>query len=196
MQKFTDSSKRLLDFIEKSPSCFHAVENRGRMLEEHGFERLYENEKWELARGKSYYVTRNSSSVMAFRIPEEAFAGVRLICSHTDSPSFKVKENPEMETDRKYIRLNVEKYGGMLCAPWFDRPLSLAGRLLVRQEDGVRQVLVNIDRDLLMIPNLAIHMNRSANEAHRTMHRWICAPYSVMRRRRMVFLPCLQRKPG
>lgn len=164
MQKFTDSSKRLLDFIEKSPSCFHAVENIGRMLEEHGFERLYENEKWELARGKSYYVTRNSSSVMAFRIPEEVFTGFRLICSHTDSPSFKVKENPEMEIDRKYIRLNVEKYGGMLCAPWFDRPLSLAGRLLVRQEDGVRQVLVNIDRDLLMIPNLAIHMNRSANE--------------------------------
>lgn len=87
-----------------------------------------------------------------------------MICSHTDSPSFKIKENPELDADKKYTKLNVEKYGGMLCAPWFDRPLSLAGRVLVQTDEGIRQVLVNADRDLLMIPNLAIHMNREAND--------------------------------
>lgn len=164
MQKFTDSSKELLDFIEKSPCCFHAVDNVRKMLEAHGFERLCEEESWKLSPGKRYYVMRNSSSLIAFRIPGKSFTGFRLMCSHTDSPCFKVKENPEMETDKKYIRLNVEKYGGMLCAPWLDRPLSLAGRLIVRENGRIRQVLVHIDRDLLMIPNVAIHMNRNVNE--------------------------------
>lgn len=164
MQKFLDSSKALLDFIEKSPTGFHAVANASRLLEEKGFVRLMENEKWELEKGGRYYVTRNASSVIAFAVPQEAFSSFGMMCSHTDSPSFKVKENPEMETDKKYTKLNVERYGGMLCAPWFDRPLSVAGRVMALKNGKIKQILINVDRDILMIPNVAIHMNREAND--------------------------------
>lgn len=164
MQKFLDSSKALLDFIEKSPTGFHAVANASRLLEEKGFVRLLENEKWELEKGGRYYVTRNASSVIAFVVPQQTFSGFEMMCSHTDSPSFKVKENPEMEADKKYTKLNVERYGGMLCAPWFDRPLSVAGRVMAAKEGKIKQILINVDRDLLMIPNVAIHMNREAND--------------------------------
>lgn len=164
MQKFLNSSKALLDFIKRSPTSFHAVSNAGELLEENGFVRLLENEKWELEKGGRYYVTRNASSVIAFAVPQQPFSGFEMMCSHTDSPSFKVKENPEMEADKKYTKLNVERYGGMLCAPWFDRPLSVAGRVMAEQDGRIRQILVNVDRDLLMIPNVAIHMNREAND--------------------------------
>ncbi len=114
-----------------------------------------------------YYVIRNGSALIAFRIPKRDFLGFQIMASHSDSPSFKIKENPEMDVEGHYVKLNVEKYGGMLCAPWFDRPLSVAGRVIVK--DGSRLVtrLVNIDRDLCMIPNLAIHMNREANEGYK-----------------------------
>ncbi|MFR8547702.1 MAG: M18 family aminopeptidase [Lachnospiraceae bacterium] len=164
MQKSLESAKGLLDFIEKSPSCFQAVKNTGSMLEQNGFVRLLENKRWELVPGGNYYVTRNASSLIAFRIPEEPFSSFQLMCSHTDSPSFKVKENPEIEADKKYTKLNVEKYGGMLCAPWFDRPLSVAGRVVARKDGSLKQILVNVDRDILMLPNVAIHMNRDAND--------------------------------
>lgn len=164
MQKFLDSSKALLDFIEKSPTSFHAVANACRMLDEKGFVRLWENKKWDLEKGGRYYVTRNASSVIAFKVPQQSFSGFAMMCSHTDSPSFKVKENPEMEADKKYTKLNVERYGGMLCAPWFDRPLSVAGRVMAVKDNTIKQILVNVDRDLVMIPNVAIHMNREAND--------------------------------
>ncbi len=166
MDEFYRESEKLLQFIEASPSCFHVVKNVEEQLQAKGFTRLYENEKWELKPGASCYVTRNGSSVIAFRIPEHEFSGFQLTCSHTDSPVFKVKMNPEMETDKKYTKLNVEKYGGMLCAPWFDRPLSVAGRILVSGENGILSRLVNIDRNLLMIPNVAIHMNRNVNDGY------------------------------
>lgn len=166
MEEYFKESEELIHFIEESPSCFHVVANVAGKLEEHGFVRLAENRKWTLKPGGSYYVTRNGSSIIAFRMPEAGFGGFQLICSHTDSPVFKIKENPEIEVDKKYTKLNVEKYGGMLCAPWFDRPLSVAGRVMVKAENGIRQVLVNVDRDLLMIPNLAIHMNRNVNEGY------------------------------
>lgn len=159
-------SEELLHFIESSPSCFHVVSNVSNMLEANGFVRLTENKKWMLEPGGNYYVTRNDSSIIAFRIPEAAFGGFQLICSHTDSPVFKVKENPEMTADKRYTRLNVEKYGGMLCAPWLDRPLSVAGRVMIKSVNGIRQTLVHIDRDLLMIPNVAIHMNRNVNDGY------------------------------
>lgn len=164
MQKFLNSSKALLEFIEKSPTSFHAVANTGELLEEKGFVRLLENEKWELEKGGKYYVTRNASSVIAFAVPQQTFSGFEMMCSHTDSPSFKVKENPEMEADKKYTKLNVERYGGMLCAPWFDRPLSVAGRIMTLKGGKIKQILINVERDLLMIPNVAIHMNRDAND--------------------------------
>ncbi|MDY3729538.1 MAG: M18 family aminopeptidase [Candidatus Choladocola sp.] len=166
MDEFYSSSEKLLKFIEKSPSCFHVVNNISEELEAKGYKKLSENERWELTLGGRYYVVRNGSSLIAFHLPSKGYDGFQLICSHSDSPTFKIKSNPEMEADKKYTKLNVEKYGGMLCAPWFDRPLSVAGRVLVKASDGIRPVLVNIDRDLLMIPNLAIHMNRNANDGY------------------------------
>lgn len=156
--------EELFSFIEKSPSAFHAVETMRQELENAGYHQLLESESWVLHRGGKYYVIRNGSSIIAFRIPAKGFAGYQIVASHSDSPSFKIKENPEMEAEGHYVKLNVEKYGGMLMAPWFDRPLSVAGRVIVREQNHLAVKLVNVDRDLLMIPNLAIHMNRDANE--------------------------------
>ncbi len=161
-----ESARKLLDFIQKSPDSFHAAENAAEMLRKHGFARLREDRPWEISPGGDYYVMRNGSSLIAFSIPEQSFSGFQIICSHTDSPSFKIKAVPELQGNG-YIRLNVEKYGGAILAPWFDRPLSAAGRLLVRTPNGVNSVLVNIDRDLLIIPSLAIHLNREANDGYK-----------------------------
>ncbi|BDF35028.1 M18 family aminopeptidase [Lachnospiraceae bacterium] len=160
-------TEELFTFIEKSPSPYHAVRTAAEMLTAMGYKRLEEHQAWELDRGGRYYVTRNLSSVIAFRIPEEIRGGFHIVASHSDSPSFKIKENPEIASEQKYIRLNVEKYGGMLMSAWLDRPLSAAGRLLVRNGDGVTTRLVNVDRDLLLIPNLAIHMNREVNDGYK-----------------------------
>ena len=158
---------QLFSFIQASPSPFHAVANMKRELDAHGYAQLMEGEEWRLEEEGKYYVIRNGSALIAFRIPKRDFPGFQIMASHCDSPNFKIKENPEMDVEGHYVKLNVEKYGGMLCAPWFDRPLSVAGRVIVR--DGSRLVtrLVNIDRDLCMIPNLAIHMNREANEGYK-----------------------------
>ena len=108
-------------------------------------------------------MTRNGSSIVSFKVPGKAFSGFQIMASHSDSPSFKIKENPEIEAENHYVKLNVEKYGGMLCAPWFDRPLSVAGRMIVHKNGKILEKLVDIDRDLVMIPSLAIHMNRDIN---------------------------------
>ena len=166
--------KNLFSFIKKSPSPFHAVSEITKILHEKGFQKLNEDENWHLETVKKYYVTRNSSSVLAFALPnvEKLKSAPFLVCaSHSDSPSFKIKENPEIKSASSIV-LNVEKYGGMLLAPWFDRPLSVAGRVIVSEKTGedrisFKEILVDVDRDLLMIPNLAIHMNRDANEGRR-----------------------------
>ena len=137
------------------------------ILSADGFAELKEEDKWEITKGGRYFVTRNDSSIVAFTIPETGFMGYRIMASHSDSPTFKIKENPEMEVDHKYVKLNVERYGGMLCAPWFDRPLSVAGRVIVKEGDAFVTKLVDVDRDLLMIPNLAIHMNREVNDGYK-----------------------------
>ena len=160
------TAEQLLAFIEKSPSCFHVVENMKQELRAAGFTELRESESWSVQPGGKHFVARNGSSIIAFQVPKKDFAGFQIMASHSDSPTFKVKENAEMKVEGKFTKLNVEKYGGMLCAPWMDRPLSVAGRILVKSEGGVRTQLVNIDRDLLLIPNLAIHMNREANEGY------------------------------
>lgn len=158
----------LLKFIKKSPSCFHAVQTTKDILIAHGFTELTEDQTWDLKAGCDYFVTRNGSSIIAFSIPETVLLknGFRIIASHSDSPSFKIKENPEMAVEDHYIKLNVEHYGGMLCAPWFDRPLSVAGRVIVKENGAYRAKLIDADRDLLLIPNLAIHMNRDANSGY------------------------------
>ena len=161
---FKETSKGLLDFVKQSPTSFHAVRTASEMLEKEGFVRLAESSAWDLEPNGKYYVTRNGSSLIAFCIPGEQETAFRLFCSHTDSPSFKVKEGPQLSGTAGYTKLNVEQYGGALRAPWFDRPLSLAGRVLVQTENSIETRLVQIDRDLLMIPSVAIHMNREANE--------------------------------
>lgn len=163
----TDINKELLAFIENSPSAFHAVDTIKTQLETAGFTELKEHLPWHPERDKGYYITRNDSSIIAFRIPKGDYSGFQITASHSDSPSFKIKEVPEIETDKHYTQLNVEGYGGMLCAPWMDRPLSAAGRIVIRKENQILSHLVNLDSDLLLIPNLAIHMNRKVNEGQK-----------------------------
>ena len=160
---YIETTEKLLDFIEKSPTAFQAVDEMQKRLTENGFEVLSEKEYWKLVPGGKYLVTRNNSALIAFCIPEKESRVFHIMASHSDSPSFKIKENPEIKVDNSYVKINVEKYGGMLKAPWFDRPLSVAGRVIIRRNDGLEEKLVDIKRDLVMIPNLAIHMNREAN---------------------------------
>ena len=154
----------LMEYLDSAHSVFHAVEGLRKILEEAGYIRLQESGKWELQPGGKYYMTRGGASIMAFRIPETTPKGFLMSASHADRPTFKVKENGELTG--KYTRLAVERYGGMLMAPWLDRPLSIAGRALVETDKGMETKLVDIDRDLLLIPNVAIHMNRKANDGY------------------------------
>ena len=157
------SVQPLLDFIAASPSCYHVVSNLAARLTAEGYTPLSERDRWTLTPGGRYFVTRNSSSILAFRVPRKLTGGFMMAAAHSDSPAFKLKENAELR-DNGYIRLNTEKYGGMLMATWFDRPLSVAGRLFVRENGAIAEKLVNVDRDLLVIPSVAIHMNRNAND--------------------------------
>ena len=127
----------LFRFIEKSPTPFHVIDNMKQELEEQGYKQLLEREEWKLEHGGKYYVIRNGSAMVAFRVPKGTFSGFQIVASHSDAPCLKLKENPELWSEQAYVRLNVEKYGGMICSTWFDRPLSVAGRLLVRSEEGV-----------------------------------------------------------
>ncbi|MCI8658760.1 MAG: M18 family aminopeptidase [Lachnospiraceae bacterium] len=163
---FEKVNRELLDFLDKSPTSFHAVANMGAMLENAGYEHLLEGRPWQLKSGQGYYVTRNNSALIAFRIPKPDFMGFQIMASHSDSPALKIKDNAEIQVEKKYVKLNVEKYGGLLCSPWLDRPLSVAGRVVVRTMKGVEERLVHVDRDLLVIPNLAIHLNRKVNEGY------------------------------
>lgn len=159
-------SGELIDFIKNSPSCYHVIANFGAMLEHAGFVRLLENKAWDVKPGGRYYFVRNDSSVIAFKIPEREFVSFQIVASHSDSPTFKVKEKAELGSEGHYVRLNTEKYGGMIYAPWLDRPLSVAGRVVVKEGNRLVTKLVNVDRDLLVIPNMAIHMNRKINDGY------------------------------
>lgn len=159
--------EELFQFIENSPSCFHAIETIRKKLNAEGFIELVEGRSWQIEKGKKYYVTRNLSSIIAFKIPENDLKNFHIVASHSDSPTFKIKENAEIEVNNKYVKLNTEKYGGMICSTWFDRPLSIAGRILVKEGNLVKTHLVNIDKDLVIIPNLAIHMNRAVNDGYK-----------------------------
>ena len=172
MNKAQETSRKLIDFIDASPSCFHVIKNITDELND--YEELKENEEWELRPGGSYYVVRNSSSLISFRIPEaytkdpgSNLNGFRICAAHCDSPAFKIKPNAEITVEDRYKVLNVEKYGGMLMSAWMDKPLSVAGRILYDSDGSITEKLVNINRDLLIIPNVAIHMNRNVNEGYR-----------------------------
>ena len=165
MNQYEAITRQLCDFIAVSPTCFHVVDNAAGLLREKGFLPLLEQEKWNLKPGQAYYVTRSGSSIIAFVLPENSASGFRIIASHGDSPSFKIKQNPEISKAEHYTVLNIEKYGGMLQRPWFDRPLGVAGRVCIYRDGVIQSVLVDSKRDLLMIPSLAIHMDRKANES-------------------------------
>ena len=166
---YQKNAEKLLDFINRSPSCFHVIDNMKQELAAAGFRELKEGDAWQLTAGGAYYVTRNDSAVIAFRVPASGrVQGYQIVASHSDSPVFKVKEHPEVEAEGCYVKLNVEKYGGMILSTWLDRPLSVAGRILVRSGDGRLETrLVHLDRDLLMIPNLAPHMNPDVNNGYK-----------------------------
>ena len=160
---YEETTEKLLEFISKSPTAFQAAEETRKRFLEEGFTELKEEESWNLEKGGKYFVMRNHSAIIGFSIPVNDCRRYHIIASHSDSPSFKIKENPEMSVNGAYVKLNVERYGGMILSTWFDRPLSVAGRMIVRKNGKILEKLVNIDRDLVMIPSLAIHMNRDIN---------------------------------
>jgi len=153
-------NEKLFQFIENSPTAFHAIKNCEDILKEKGYSKLSESDEWELVPEGKYYVTRNDSSMVAFSIPEGSFKGFHMAAAHSDSPCFKVKENPEMEVEKAYTKLNVEPYGGLVYSSWLDRPLSVAGRIVTKEGSK----LVNAKIDSLIIPNMAIHLNREINK--------------------------------
>lgn len=159
-----DINKQLIDFISASPSAYHTVENVRRELDAAGYTELFEGDDWSVTAPGKYYVRRNGSSIIALRLPKPDFRGFMVMAAHSDSPSFKIKWNSDVKAAGMYTMLNVEKYGGMLCSTWLDRPLSVAGRAIVAEGERMVSRLVNVDRDLAVIPNVAIHMDRSAND--------------------------------
>lgn len=158
-----DISRDLIHFIAKSPSTFHAVRGIKAALLYAGFTEIREEDPWQIEKGGKYVVTRNGSALMAFTVPEEGAEAFHITASHCDSPTFKIKENPEI-SDGPYVKLNVEGYGGMIMSTWLDRPLSVAGRLLVTESGHLAEKLVAIDGTMLVIPSVAIHMDRSVNQ--------------------------------
>ncbi|MBO5953702.1 MAG: M18 family aminopeptidase [Oscillospiraceae bacterium] len=154
----------LMGFLDQSHSVYHAVKAMTEQLRAAGYTCLQEAHDWSLVPGGRYYLTRGESALIAFRLPEGTPKGFLMSASHSDRPGFKVKENGELVGT--YTRLAVERYGGMLMSTWLDRPLSIAGRVLVETPRGVESRLVDMDKDLLLIPNVAIHMNRKANEGY------------------------------
>lgn len=154
------------DFVQKSPTAFHAADTVCRRLEAEGFERLDECENWCLVPGGRYFLTRNQSAVVALCLPEEPFTHFQLVVSHSDSPMFKLKPGAENIAVNRYLRLNVERYGSMIMSTWMDRPLSVAGRVIVRENNFVRVKLVDLARDAVLIPNLPIHFNRQVNDGY------------------------------
>lgn len=163
-ETFREINEELCAFLDKTPNSFLAVENIKQQLLAEGYEMLQESQMWQLQPGGKYIVTRNGSALMAFRVPAKSYRGFQVYACHCDSPAFKLKSQAEIVVDKKYVKLNVEKYGGMLLNSWLDRPLSLAGRVLCQVNGQLETRLINIQKDLFMIPNLAIHMNKEANE--------------------------------
>ena len=158
-----DISRNLIHFIAKSPSTFHAVRGIKAALLYAGFTEIREEDTWQIEKGGKYVVTRNGSALMAFTVPQEGAEAFHITASHCDSPTFKIKEDPEI-ADGPYVKLNVEGYGGMIMSTWLDRPLSVAGRLLVTENGHLAEKLVAIDGTMLVIPSVAIHMDRSVNQ--------------------------------
>ena len=163
------SNEELLQFLQQSPTPFHAVSNMVRLLEQAGFHRLDEISHWELKKNSSYFVVRNDSALVAFNVGSvlPLNGGLRLFGAHTDSPSLKVKPNPEIN-NHGYVQLGVEVYGSALLKPWFDRDLSIAGRVDFQTKSGeINSTLIDFGKPIAFIPSLAIHLDRQANDGHK-----------------------------
>ena len=170
-EKFEDMevksfAREVVEFIDECPSTYHVAKNCSEILEENGFERLIPQEKWNLKKGGKYYVKKSNSTVVAFTLGTDINLkkGFKIFGSHTDSPGFRIKPNPEMVTEN-ILRLNTEVYGGPILSTWFDRPLSIAGRVVVKSDNIFlpKTIRVKIEEPLMVIPNLAIHQNREVN---------------------------------
>ena len=159
-------AREVIEFIDDSPSTYHVVKNCSDILDENGFERIMLREKWEIKKGGKYFLKKSSSTIIAFTVGEDFDVknGFKIFGAHTDSPCFRIKPSPEIVTEN-VVRLNTEVYGGPILSTWFDRPLSIAGRVIVKGENSFfpRTVKIKIDEPLLTIPNLAIHQNREVN---------------------------------
>lgn len=158
-----NATEKLLCFLEASPSRYHGVEVVRRRLVEAGFVELSESEPWTIEAGGRYFVRRAESALAAFVVPHATARNFQIVACHSDSPGFQVKEEGEISGPGPYLQLNTEKYGSLLDASWLDRPLSVAGKVMVRAGDYLESRLIHLDQDLLLIPSLAIHMNRQAN---------------------------------
>lgn len=155
-----------MNFLDNGLTCYHVVDETGKKLENGGFNRLSEKKVWKLEPGKAYYSVRNDSSLMAFRVPAgdvNNIKGFHIYAAHSDSPAFKIKDNPEMTKENSYVGINVEKYGGMIMSSWMDRPLTIAGRVCVEKDGSIISHVVTLKDNICMIPSLAIHMNRDVN---------------------------------
>ncbi len=168
--KQKEFAKDLINFIYDSPTSFNAVNTSKKLLNKNGFEELILNEKWNLKVGGKYYITKNSSALVSFVINSDNIEkeGFRIISSHSDSPSFRIKPNAEMSVENTYLKLNTECYGGPILNTWLDRPLSVAGRVVLKGENVLRPLekIVNINKPICIIPNLAIHMNKTINDGY------------------------------
>lgn len=168
MVKEQNFAKNLIGFIDESPSSFHATKNVEKILIKAGFKRLNPEDKWDLEKERKYYTIKNNSAVVAFIVGkgEVEKDGFKLIGAHTDSPSFRIKPSPEMTVENKYLKLNTEVYGGPILNTWFDRPLSIAGRVNLKSDNPLKpkELLIDMEKPITIIPNLAIHMNRKVND--------------------------------
>ena len=162
-----NNAEKMVKFLNGCHSVFHATALMEKELQEEGFTELSENENWDLANNGSYYVKRNNSSIIAFRIPNmREVKSINITASHTDSPTFKIKPVADLN-DGKYNRLNVEPYGGGILATWLDRPLSIAGRVIVKENGVLTSRLLDFDENMAIIPNVAIHQNRELNNGYK-----------------------------
>lgn len=168
MNSAVEFAEKLINFIHESPSSYHAVKSIKNILGKKGYEELDEGERWEIRKGEKYYVTRNDSALIAFNLGSGIIAkkGFKIIGAHTDSPCFRIKPDSEIVTEGKYIKLNTEVYGGPILSTWMDRPLSLAGRVIIKNDRilSPETTLINIKRPIMIIPNVAIHLNRTVNK--------------------------------
>lgn len=156
-------NKELFEFIEKSPTAFHTVENIRAVLLSCGFSELNFSKPWNIKSGENYFVTRNSSSLIAFKVPKSSVSSFMITASHSDSPCFKLKDNP-VYSENGYTKFSCEKYGGMINCTWLDKPLSIAGRVICDDNGTVKSSLVDFKEPVAIIPNVAIHLNRKVNE--------------------------------